>query len=419
MNIFISRDKKQRWIFTPYRTTHSSSAKEQSISEVSKQYHFNFIHTFSSGNTVYASFTSEENTFDFASRLLSYCLSRGLSNVIYIEQTQNDVCCVVISDSEIKKDFISTIEDVNNEVINFLANKKNQKEFTLIEFNFLQTQEVNSFIVLFKGVETLSAALTDVLEAEQEYKFLNERDALLKIQKRKPYGLFLIVLVGLISIVYFLLKPEDEAKQIVDLNPYKDFYSANLNDSPQIYNRLAQDYNTHVSLLLLPGWSVLKVSHTKGQISYEVTPKTKGELSHLESFAKKNNLHVLVGPSETTLVGHASNISLKKSESEVSLYKVEEVHHFLSDAITNYIPNSQLTFLRDIPQGAGNKWVIREVLFSFNGIYKEDLLTLGALTKELPVSFGGDISDQNIGQYSVSKERFTGSFKLSVLGEKL
>ena len=58
-------------------------------------------------------------------------------------------------------------------------------------------------------------------------------------------------------------------------------------------------------------------------------------------------------------------------------------------------------------------------MFQFKGIFKEDLLTLGAILKRLPVSLGGDSVDPNAGQYIVDKERFTGGIKISVFGDKL
>ena len=57
-------------------------------------------------------------------------------------------------------------------------------------------------------------------------------------------------------------------------------------------------------------------------------------------------------------------------------------------------------------------------MFPFRGLYKEDLMTLGAITSNLPISLGGDSKDPKAGQYIVDSERFTGGLVISIFGDK-
>ena len=265
----------------------------------------------------------------------------------------------------------------------------------------------------------MSAALTDKLEPTEEFSFLAERDAMSKIKSRRPWLLYSVIVgIVLMGVNQLASLTSEPVEKTVVVDPYATFYQAMSSDVIQVLNRMAQDYNTHVGLMTLPGWTVTKVTHTKGQVSYRMMSTENGDVKTLKAFAGQNGLHVMIDPNEIVLLGLGANVT-STDESLVKMYNVEEVHHFLRDAVNEYIPGAELTFIRDVPKGTDTKWTIRELMFQFRGIYKEDLMTLGAITKNLPVSIGGDSADPNAGQYIIDDERFTGGLKISVFGEKL
>jgi len=418
MRIYTSPKEEYKWIFQPFRKSFKGAKREAKISQVAKQNEFRYLNVIASGDTLYASYCTEKDTYDFASRFLLYCKKTKLDHVIYVERNNDEHnALIVIKNNEIKQDKIGNKEEIEN-ILQGIIDGGDIKEFTLVNYQFLENGFSKKITNAFNGrVENLSAALTDKLEPTDEFLLLPEKEAMRKIESRKPWLLYIIGIVFIFIAVNKLVGMEEkEVSKESIIDPYESFYQSMRTDAIQVRNRMAQDYNNHVGLLTLPGWTVDKVIHTKGQVSYRMTPSEKGSLDVLNAFAEKNNLLVMINPNEIVILGHGANVPISTSDKS-KLYNVEDVHHFIRDAVNEYIPGAEVTFLRDIPKG--NKWTIRELMFQFRGIFKEDLITLGAIMKGLPVSIGGDNSDPNAGQYIVDKERFTGGIKISVFGDKL
>ena len=417
MRIYNSPLNDNRWIFQPFRASFSGVGREEKIREKGKSLEFRYIAVYSEGDTLHAAYTSERDGFDFAARFHSYCLKVGLTDVVYVERSNEDHnAIVIVRDGKIKKDKVGNTKDITNDLELMMASN-HLENMKIINFQFLENGLAKKAKEVFCGnIENLSGALTDKLDPTDDFAFLAEREAMSKIKSRKPWLLYFViaalVLLGVNQLASFTGETEEK---VVVVDPYASFYQAMSTDVIQVLNRMAQDYNTHVGLMTLPGWSVDKVSHTKGQVSFRVWPTESGDLETLKLFAQRNGLHVLISSNEVVLLGHGANT---RANHEVLLYDVEHVHHFLRDAVNEFIPGAALTFIRDVPKGTNNQWTVRELMFQFKGIYKEDLMTLGAITKHLPISIGGDSSDPNAGQYIIDKERFTGGLKISVFGEK-
>lgn len=417
MRIYNSPLNDTRWIFQPFRASFKGAGREEKIRQKGKELEIRYLSVYSVGDVLHAAYTSERDGYDFASRFHAYCLKIGLKDVVYIERSNDEHnVIVIIRDGNIKKDKVGNTKVITSELHSLMSSSHIQN-LKVINFQFLENGLADKAKEVFDKVENISGALTDKLEPTEEFSFLPEREAMSKIKSRKPWLLYLalsiLVFLGINQLTSFTSEKQEE---VLVIDPYASFYEAMSTDVIQVLNRMAQDYNTHVGLMTLPGWSVDKVTHTKGQVSFRVWPTEKGDLITLKRFAKQNGLHVLISANEIVLLGRGANIN---STNEVALYDVEKVHHFLRDAVNEYIPGAELTFIRDIPKGTTNKWVVRELMFQFRGIYKEDLMTLGSITKYLPISIGGDSLDPNAGQYIIDKERFTGGLKISVFGEKL
>lgn len=420
MRIYTSPKDDNRWIFQPFRETFRGAGREEKIRQKAKELDFRFLSVYSAGDALHAAYTSEREGWDFAARFLAYCLKSGITDVIYVERSSDEHnALVVVRNSNIKRDKVGNVKEITDE-LESLMGSSNLDNTKLINYQFLENGLLAKSKNVFDGrIENLSAALTDKLEPTEEFAFLAERDAMAKIKSRRPWLLYLgIVGLALIGVSQLSSLSDDKSEEVVVVDPYASFYNAMSSDVIQVLNRMAQDYNIHVGLMTLPGWTVTKVTHTKGQVSYRVNATENGDIKTLKAFAKNNGLHVMVNQNEIVLLGLGANV-MSTDESQVKMYSVEEVHHYLRDAINTYIPGAELTFIRDVPKGTEKKWVIRELMVQFRGIYKEDLMTLGGVTKNLPISIGGESTDPNAGQYIIDNERFTGGLKISVFGEKL
>lgn len=418
MRIYTSPKEEYRWVFQPYRKIFKGAKREAKISSVAKQNEFRYLNVIASGEALHASYGTDKDTYDFASRFLLYCKKRKLDNVIYIERNNEEHnALVVIKNNEIKQDKIGHKSEIEQH-LQSIVDGGDLHRFTLVNYQFLENGLSKTLKVAFEErVENLPDALTDELAPTDEFLLLPEKEAMQKIDSRKPWLLYLIALVFIFIVGNRFIGMNENAEVKASIaDPYDSFYQSMRTDTVQVLNRMAQDYNNHVRLLILTGWTVDKVIHTKGQVSYRMITSEKGSLSILRGFAKKNNMLVMVNATETVVLGHGANLPIA-TEDKSPLYNVEDIHYFIRDAVNEYIPGAEVTFLRDIPKG--NKWTIRELMFQFKGIFKEDLLTLGAILKRLPVSLGGDSVDPNAGQYIVDKERFTGGIKISVFGDKL
>lgn len=419
MRIYTSPKAEHRWIFQPFRATFRGAGREDKIRQKAKELDFRYLSVYAIDDALHAAYTSEREGYDFATRFHAYCLKADMTDVVYVERSSDEHnLIVIIRNGDINRDKVGKTAEIKAD-LEWIMRAANLNKVKLINYQFLENEVLEKAKVVFKDrIQHLSGALTDQLEPTDDHAFLAEREAMSKIKTRRPWLLYL----GMVGIVLMGVKQltsltDDTVEKTVVVDPYASFYQAMSSDVVQVLNRMAQDYNTHVGLMTLPGWTVDKVTHTKGQVSYRMMSTESGDVETLKIFAKQNGLHIMIDPNEIVLLGLGANL-MSTDESQVKMYNVEEVHHFLRDAVNEYIPDAELTFIRDVPKGTDKKWIIRELLFQFRGIYKEDLMTMGAITKNLPVSIGGDSIDPNVGQYIIDNERFTGGLKISVFGEK-
>jgi len=91
----------------------------------------------------------------------------------------------------------------------------------------------------------------------------------------------------------------------------------------------------------------------------------------------------------------------------------------LRDSIQKYIPNSHFTLVEKKPH-SGGRWVTQTVIIDLSGVYIEDILSLGSLVADLPVSFGFS-NEELVGQFEVAKadgvSRYKGRLGFTVFGE--
>jgi hypothetical protein len=419
MRIYKSPSQGTKWLFSPYRESFNGARIEERVVDTARQQDYRFVHAIRSGDTVRASFCGEKGVYDFASRFRKFAAESHAGNAVYLERKDDDHCLfVVVKNGEVHLDRIGNQKEIAAAFRNFCNTVQPDSlvRFTLLNFQYLENGVLATATEVFgERIVHIPTPLTDKFLPEVEFEFVSVNDlpTLLKSKKRPTllYGAF--AAFSVFALLSFF-GPEEKKQEVVQ-DPYESYFTALKSGSVYVRNRLAQDYNNHIALMTLPGWTLEKVTQTMGQASYSVKPDEKGSIELLKLFAQKHNMVVMVSQMETVVISQGANQPVVDTAGE-SIYEVEDVHHFIRDAVDEYIPNSRIELLRDVPQGVG-KWKVRELMFVFDGIYKEDLLTLGSITHGYPVSFGGDSSDPAAGGYNVVDQRFTGAIKISVYGE--
>ena len=387
------------------------------------------VSTTAPGATADVSFSLHLGSYDFGWVFADHCRQEGITDAIYVERDDRGKALFCrVANGLLVSDGVCTIDEVSE----FLESSASDGTVSLALHHQCLEGKLDNYTRdhLTANIQQVEQPLSDALQPEQHHKFQSIDDSLkITTIKKTPwlvYGLAAIVLVVIINSVFYGAEKQDDvlagsedggAESIADvsLDPYQTWYDALDGQMISVYNRMAQDYNAHVALIGLGGWEITQVTHTKGQVSYTAKALYSGNFDRLSSFCRSIGMYLMVSPSETAIVGRGANRTAWESTDE--MINVEWVHHTLSDRFNAWLPNTQIVFIRDIPQSSGEgSWVIRELSLRFSELHKEDLLTIGALTQDLPISFGGDLSQANIGLYSITEERLSGNFTISIYG---
>lgn len=411
MNVIIN-ESKVKWLIGPVRQSINDAGRERQLTKLSDEFGFGYVSLNAiSDSEIDIALSQEPDVYDFAHTLTEFAKSTNKSSIfIYIEKinSSNQILVVVIKDGRVELDKLTDESEVIDTVAEYCGNI-DEYSITCADFDALPSEY---------DVVDLDVRYTEQLSPNISSKLVPIRTAIKEIESRKPIMLYVISCLIIGIVLFFSLHEEEE--KVVQVDPYESYFEAVNKDATQVKSRIQQDYNNLVAFLTFPGWNVKSVTHTNGQVSYSVYPGESGELRSLESFAKKHNFHVMVGNGEISVLDVAHKTSMFSGEpiKAEKIFNIIEVHHFLIDAFDIYLPNSKLAYVRDIPKGPTSKWSIRELHLNFVDLTKEDLITIAEISEGLPVSFGGDLGDQNIGKYDVKDELISGVLKLSIYGEK-
>jgi hypothetical protein len=409
MHIYTSKEESYRWIFQPYRVFFSGAKREAKISLLAKKNEFRYLNVFRYGENLNVAYSTEKNGYDFASHFLFYCKKMRLDHVVYVEKMEGDQnAFILVQNNAIKQDKLGTKIEIKN-ILNSALTHSELQSVTVINYRFFTSSDP------FDGkIEHLSAPFTDQFKPRSEFLFLTEKEALKKIQSRKPWILYFTFVVFAMVILQSQFHSNIHNQDIheVTLNPYSA-YKRFVGTTIRIKERMQQDHTNLMLFKKLLGWSIEKIEHTHAEISYQLIASNNGTMAHLIDFAKRNHFVLMTHSDETVLVMRTQNHPVY-SDKKAELYNIEAIHHFIRDAIKKYIPNASVDFIRDIPN---KNWMIRELSFRFDRIHQEDLLVLGSILDRLPASFKpGDLT---IGTYNMHHEKLTGRFKITLFGDRL
>ena len=437
MDIFTSPKAQIQWSLgnARYRLEETNLQREMQAIADKLKLPCACVSTTASGATTDVSFSLHLHlgSYDFGWVFTDHCREEGITDAIYVERDDRGKALFCrVANGVLVSDGVCNIDEVGD----FLESSAADDSVSLALHHQCLDGELGNYTRdhLTANIQQVEQPLSDALTPEQHHKFQTIGDSLkVTTVKKTPwlvYGIAAIILMVIVNGVFNGAEKQDGvaatsegseyAKGVdsiadVPQDPYQTWYAALDGQMISVYNRMAQDYNAHVALIGLGGWEITQVTHTKGQVSYSARALYSGNFDRLRVFSRSIGMYLMVSPTETAIVGRGANRTAWESTGE--MIDVEWVHHVLSDRFNAWLPDTQIVFIRDIPQSTGEgSWVIRELNLQFSGLHKEDLLTIGALTQDLPISFGGDLSNASIGSYSIAEERLSGNFTISVYG---
>jgi hypothetical protein len=397
-------NNNNHWLIQPYRSVGAITinegkalVKSRSLTAVFKQ---------PAGNGKYfISAASNTDCSDFGSAVSSWGLANEIkTKFIYLEQIKGRVLICVCENGRVLFDSFIELSDLSDCLSSFEGSDVYVADAKVIPGN-VHTAEVGS--------------LTAKLNAA-DFAFEFSADGLAEPVPVWFYAALVLVVVAISVVAYFALKPSEEAAYV---SPYRAFNRFHVNDSINALNRLNQMFNAQTRLLALQGWELVSITPTRLSVAYELSPvsdgmeKRAGDMETLHRYASINDLSVLVEPNKlngaVTLMETAANI---QATHDHRLYEVENVNNFIRDAVELYIPGATTDFIRDVAFD-GRAWRLREIEVSFARHDTRYLNTLGAIVEGLPVTFGGDKGDLQIGTLVVDKGLVSGKLKLSIIGE--
>lgn len=348
---------------------------------------------------------------DFGAAVASWGEEQALESFIYIEHRSDAQCLfVAVSGGVVRSDAVLSVDEVHHAM----------DLFSGIDHYFISASdsEPANLFKLEVGFQSIDPLSIELSPSVYSLKPLTEV-LVSKVPAWFTAGLAVLVLfVGWFAVSVFSPSVDD-----VQINPFESYHQFVGGDSINVLNRLNQDYNTQIKLLALRGWELKGVTYTRHGTSYDLAPRSdgltrlSGDLDTLYRFADLHGLTVMLEPNRpdgsAILMQQAANIA---SSEDLRLYKVEDMHSFIRDAVELYIPDSTVEFVRDLPQ-PGRAWKVRELVISFSAHDHRYLNTLGAIVEGLPVTFGAERGDLQLGRLVVADGLLSGTIKISLLGE--
>lgn len=414
MRIISSAESGYSWVVELFRTPVAVSLQDADSFAVSLNASLGLTYQEHKGRQYLSCCKSAETIklADLGHAVSLWGSDNGERNFVYLETVNDEVVAVVVVDGLPVFDGLIRFSDINILLNNHFA------------------EAVRVFVGGQFEPDTIVVGESELVPVERLTVNLNTR-----LSELKPLSVILAnnvsPLISLIAVLVLVMGAVIggwllffDVEEPVAQDPYESFYSFLSHDSINVLNRANQDYNEQIKLLSLHGWQLKSVNYTRASVAYEVEAKSDGlaepigDIATLERYAAINNLTVLFEPgkreSTAILMAVASNVPATK---DYRLYNVEQMFRTLKDAIELYIPGATVEFVREVGQ-AGSTWKKREIVVSLAQHDVRYLNTLGAIIEELPVTFGGDKTDMQIGKLALDENgALSGSLKLTLIGE--
>src|SRR5690606_2897636 len=162
----------------------------------------------------------------------------------------------------------------------------------------------------------------------------------------------------------------------------------------------------------LPGWNLISVDHMETISSYEVQQVSRGTIGALDRFASENGLTVakLVTGYQIVVPGLNKPIH-DMPRDDVYMHDLQNVTDVFISAVETYVPRIGVAIQKD-QKNASKDWGRRQIVISFAGHYKEDLLTIAHVIESLQLPIAFDSAN-----YRFEDEKLSGNLILTIIGK--
>jgi hypothetical protein len=404
-----------------------------SVEGISHAKNVTLCHHFELGGKTHISFANEDRfaatagqdaTYaDFGRTLASHYVNEQPEKespaVIYVENVGSGCLIVAVHAGEVVFDAILSIDkdDSQNVIKKPIEDKVLQLTSGLKEYPIkILVHSTDSD--LLSGVSERNLRyfpverMTMLLQPNSDFVSISELRSRKSGKKNKRQLLVGAAVAGVLALTLALWLNKDKEEPVVT-DPFLTFRNYRDTEAFNVLNRLNQVYNTTVQLQALTGWTLTKVNLARQANTYIVDATEQGDIATLNRFADAYKLAikpVLSKSSQFELLQQPANIP---STSDKRAFSVTEVHQFITDAVSLYIPGGEVELVRDTPQGA---WLQRELVVKLKGHHSLYINTIGAIVEQLPVSFGTNDTDPAIGSLGYENESFDGNIKLTIYG---
>ena len=258
-----------------------------------------------------------------------------------------------------------------------------------------------------------------------------------KAGKAKGNTAFLAVALLFVA-VGWVLWPSNEGGSTIRnaVSPWAEYEEYLASEASSVYHRLYQDalfQKAKKQSLLMSNWRITKVEHNKNSLTYHFSESENSEnngqaayIRDIKRFIKSPEIREL-GQSVLRFDDGIVTLSMTGDVRRLKYldnYSIPDNamsrFYLLADAIERYVPHAELIYEGKRPKSNG-RWNIHAAKVVLKGAYLEDVVGVGSLMRDMPVSFGIE-SQEGVGTLDIAYKdgaaRVSGSVLVTIFGEE-
>lgn len=395
-------------------TAKKASLLKQEIQILQKE-NGNYCRFFSQPNGDYEAVFSREEGYLLAETVWEYF--GHPFDLLYCEIVPNstNAILIVVRAGSIYLDVLVPLENLQDEFATLVTGTNQYDIYITPDIPLSQVHEEGKFTfddALIKSFKVLDVPLFPQLKARPIYKLLPVAKAMEELSlgsERVPLYLVVIVLVVVLGVAYWILKPSEvEVKKITNVvrpppkDPYAAFKSALTTPSPDAQLlQLAMDIR---KLFTMPGWVPTIIKFDNRKMTADIGT-IGGTTEMLLAWSRANDINI------TVVEGRAKielSIETIYRAAPTAIYNIRDVVTTVFDRIKQTVPEGQIVIMETIPS---HNYIITSMDISFTDITTDTLMLFGSELQGLPINLEN-------GNFNITSGLLTGKLRIQVVGAK-
>lgn len=415
-----------RWVLEGHRNDVTYESYKQQLAQSGRD-GFLYGSAFPHGAYVQLVVSSDnaEGAFDFAMAMAGVSAYRKQPRVVYVERLHVEPESFLLVELLLgvpERSTVMSAGEIEDELVQYF---ERDDSFHLVTFGLEALATQREWVI-----ESLSEPLTSTLDVGNAMPFKPVKEVQLGANGGGSKLAAAVAALGIVAVLIYIAWPESPSMStpvvvspVPVQNPWNNYQQALTEDATLVHERLLHDYAFHQLFQRGPGahgWSVDGADISANGQTYRLSASDSASLRAIETFAGSPELRELVGQPLIHTSERAVTLQLRGRNRPLpfartnQIVDVNDLQYLLADSVSFYIPNSELRFVRDVPSG---RFVKRQLELRFRGVYWEDLIGFGAITRDYPVSLHAS-SGGPVGSYTLSDNRLTGSLFITLIGER-